>query len=122
MTGTSSYQRSSKYLRERGFMVVKTETSDRGLKHDLLGILDAIALAPDRTVGVQACGGSDFAEHVRTITTRKRSNTIQWLAAGNELLLIGWRKIGRPARWTPRLLIFELDHMGELVHSEVLDF
>ena len=119
MKGTSSYQRSSKWYRDRGFTVVKVETFSRGIKHDLMGIIDALALSSGQLIAVQACGGSDHAAHMRTLTEQRRTATVRWLATGNDLHLIGWRKIGRPARWRPRLTLFALDFMGELVWEEV---
>jgi len=75
---------------------------------DLLGIIDVIALAPGRIVGVQVCG-EDFAAHWRKITEERRSNTAAWLIAGGELEIHAWRKVkvkrgGKMAVWRPRIV------------------
>lgn len=108
MKGTSSYQRTSEYYRDRGYTIVKTEHFYRGLKHDMMGFVDMMALGVGETLMLQACGGSDFAEHRRKILGPCRAKAQLCLMANNRIILIGWRKLkvkkgGAAVRWTPRI-------------------
>lgn len=111
---TRSWQRTAKLYREKGYTVVQTEYSSRGLRHDLLGFIDGLGLTFGATVGLQACGGKDFAEHVRKITIEKRAEAEHWLMAGNEIHLVGWRKVGDRGKrktWQPRIQFITLEDL-----------
>jgi hypothetical protein len=80
-----------------------------GIRQDLFGIIDIIALDPERgVVGVQACG-QDFSGHFKKITIDRAEQTIDWLMTpGAVLELWGWRKVklkrgGKAMRWKPRI-------------------
>jgi hypothetical protein len=85
-----------------------------GIRQDLFGIIDIIALDPERgVVGIQSCG-SAFAAHERTILEEQREATEDWLSTpGTALELWGWRKVklhrgGKAMRWSPRIREFTL--------------
>lgn len=106
MKGTSSWQRTSKHFRDLGYRVVKTEYSARGLRHDLMGFVDGIAFGIGECLYLQACGGSDFAEHRRKILGPCLKDAERVLIAGNRIILIGWRKVGAQGKrktWQPRI-------------------
>jgi hypothetical protein len=80
-----------------------------GIRQDLFGIIDIIALDPQRgVVGIQSCG-SDFAAHFRKLTEERAQESIDWLSTpGAKLELWGWRKVklkrgGVAVRWQPRV-------------------
>jgi hypothetical protein len=80
-----------------------------GIRQDLFGIIDIIALDPERgVIGIQSCG-SDFAEHWRKLTIERNQETFDWLSTpGAALELWGWRKVklkrgGLAMRWEPRI-------------------
>ena len=84
-----------------------------GVRQDLFGFIDIIALAPGTgknigIIGIQSCGNS-FAEHYRKITNSDcTENVIHWLSAGGRCELWAWRKVkvkrgGKAMRWAPRV-------------------
>lgn len=110
-----SWSRTAEYYRGLGYLVEKTEYTARGKSHDLMNFVDGIAFGIGHTVYLQACG-KDFQEHVRKITGPCRAKAIRTLMAGNQIILIGWRKLKVPVgkagrkqeRWTPRIYEFTL--------------
>jgi hypothetical protein len=122
--GLSNTQRTLRALRERGqecaivekwnaFGGGKNENGEKrrvpGIRVDLFGIIDVLALDPQRgVVGVQSCGSS-FSEHFRKLTVEKCQETINWLSTpGTKLELWSWRKVkvqrgGKAMRWSPRI-------------------
>ncbi len=95
-----------------------------GIRKDLFGIIDLIALRPIATcsgttsksleysyelVGVQ-CFGADFAPHKKKILASRFAPI--WLASGNAIELWGWRKLkvkrgGKAEVWEPRVYRFQ---------------
>ncbi len=75
-----------------------------GVRKDLFGIIDIIALYPNRTkvCGVQSCGQA-FSEHKKKILSNFYS--VPWLRYA-DLELWGWRKL--KGKWTPRIHRFIL--------------
>jgi hypothetical protein len=124
--GLSATQRTLRALRERGQECAivekwnafggsntKDETGEKkkrpGIRVDLFGIIDVLALDPQRgVVGVQSCGSS-FSEHFRKLTEEKCQETINWLSTpGTKLEIWSWRKVklqrgGKAMRWSPRI-------------------
>ena len=88
-----------------------------GKRQDLFGIIDIIALDPQRgVIGVQSCGQA-FSEHWRKLTVEKNQESYDWLSTpGAKLELWGWRKIklkrgGKAMRWAPRIKEITLDDL-----------
>lgn len=116
MSRISSTSRTLKYLRGQGWEVDIVERFNPyvgkfGIRKDLFGIIDIIALAEHSIVGIQSCGQS-FAEHKKKILEAPLS--LEWLKSGGRLILIGWRKLklkrgGKAMRWTPRIYEFKRD-------------
>ena len=110
----SPTQRTLKELRHLGRLCGIVERFNQhvgphGIRQDLFGIIDLIALDPERgIVGVQCCGGSGFASHWRKITEENNQATYEWLRCGGKLEIWAWRKVklkrgGAALRWSPRV-------------------
>jgi hypothetical protein len=106
-------------LRNQGRKVAIVErynafVGPHGTRQDLFGIIDVIALDPERgVVGVQSCGQA-FAAHERKLLEERAEECIDWLQTpGTALELWGWRKVrlhrgGKALRWQPRVREFTL--------------
>ncbi len=88
-----------------------------GVRQDMFGIIDIIALDPERgVVGVQSCGQA-FAAHMRTLTVTRYQESHDWLSTpGTVLELWGWRKVkvkrgGKAMVWRPRIKIITLEDL-----------
>ena len=86
-----------------------------GIRQDLFGIIDVLALDPGRgVVGVQSCGGS-FAAHEHKLLEERAQECIDWLSTPSTgLELWGWRKVklrrgGKALHWQPRVREFRLE-------------
>jgi hypothetical protein len=119
----SPTQRTIRALRDQGRKCAIVEkwnqhVGPHGIRQDLFGIIDIIALDPERgVVGIQSCG-QDFGAHERKILEERAEDSIDWLATpGTSLELWGWRKVklqrgGKAMRWQPRLRVFTLEDFG----------
>ena len=120
MAGISPTQRTLNALREEGRIAGVVERFNRfggnfGIRQDLFGIIDIIALDKEKgVVGVQSTG-SAFSAHHRKLTEEKRQECIDWLETpGTSLELWGWRKIkkkkgGKQMVWAPRIKEYTLE-------------
>ena len=120
LVAESNTQRTIRELRNQGRVCGIVErfnahVGPHGVRQDLFGIIDIIALDPERgVVGIQSCG-SDFAAHERTILNERTQEAIDWLSTpGAKLELWGWRKVklkrgGKAERWSPRIREFTLE-------------
>ena len=88
-----------------------------GIRSDLFGIIDIIALDPERgVIGIQTCGNS-FSEHWKKITEERYQETHDWLSTpGARLELWAWRKVklkrgGVAMRWQPRVVEITLNDL-----------
>lgn len=57
---------------------------------DLFNFIDVVALLPDRILGIQACGETDFNAHVAKIEAAPLLPA--WLATGALIEIWSWRK------------------------------
>ena len=117
--GLSATQRTLRALREQGLVCAIVEKwnpygGPHGIRQDLFGIVDVLALDPRRGfVGVQCCSGA-FAAHMRKMTEEKAQECIDWLKTpGSVLEIWSWRKLkvkrgGKAMIWQPRIHIFYL--------------
>jgi len=100
---SSPTQRTLKALRDKGYKAGVVERWLRyagkfGKRQDLFGIIDIIAISPDKTIGIQACGGS-FAEHYKKLTEEFAQASLDWLAnPGRSLEIWAWRKVRRKSK------------------------
>jgi hypothetical protein len=116
----SPTQRTIRELRNQGRVCAIVErwnmhVGPHGIRQDLFGIIDVIALDPEQgVVGIQSCGQA-FAAHERTILDERAAESIDWLSTpGTVLELWGWRKVklkrgGVAMRWQPRVRRFALE-------------
>ncbi len=75
-----------------------------GIRKDLFGFIDMIAIGHGKIIGVQCCAGSGHANHVTKILGL-REPAIDWLDAGGLILLQSWRKYKEAVErkyWRPR--------------------
>jgi len=89
-----------------------------GIRQDLFGIIDVLALDPERgVVGVQCCGG-DFASHYRKMTEERAQEVMDWLQTpGTVLEIWSWRKVklkrkGKAMVWRPKIREITLKDLG----------
>lgn len=93
--GVSRIQRSLKKLRKEKWVVGITEkwNSFVGIRQDLFGFVDLIAVSERGTMAVQVCAGQgDVAKHLTKIAAEPRA--IACAAAGWKIVLHAWRKLG----------------------------
>ena len=111
--GISPTQRTLRQLRQEGCHCgiverFNTFVGKFGIRQDLFGIIDLIALRPNNISGIQCCG-SDFSAHDKKILASEFSP--EWLKSGGMLELWGWRKVkkvkgGSQMVWKPRVKIY----------------
>ena len=113
MAGLTPTQRTLRALRARGLVCAIVEkwnqyAGPHGIRQDLFGIIDVLALGPDGVIGVQSCGNS-FSEHWKKLTIERAEETAAWLSTpGCSLELWAWRKVklkrgSLAVRWEPRV-------------------
>lgn len=120
---TSPVQRTMRLLRQHGLVCAVVEkwnqfAGPHGIRQDLFGIIDVLALDPVRgVIGVQCCAGSGFAAHKKKILEERAEETRAWLETpGTVLELWAWRKLkvkrgGTAVRWEPRVEVITLEHL-----------
>jgi len=108
---TTPTQRTIRELRQQGIKCAIVEKWNAYIKirQDLFGIIDIIALDPEKgVIGVQSTG-QDFSGHVLKLRDEKAQDTFDWLSIpGTSLELWGWRKVkkvrgGKQMIWKPRV-------------------
>lgn len=110
--GLSPTQRTLRALRNEGVICGIVERFNQhvgphGIRQDLFGFIDAIALTPDRgIVGIQCCARNGHAEHRRKIVENEIAP--EWLRAGGKIEIWSWAKQklkrgGKAMRWTPKV-------------------
>jgi len=93
-----------------------------GIRQDLFGFIDIIAIDPvNGIIAIQSCG-QDFAGHIRKMTEERNDAMYQWLQHA-PVELWGWRKVklkrgGKAERWKPRVADFILGENEELIVTE----
>ena len=115
MAKTSPTQRSTKYLRDRGWIVARVEQrlhmpkSPFPITKDAFGFGDLLAAHADigRVALVQSTGGQggNFAARIRKIIDTPEISELawSWIAAGGIILVHGWAKRGprgERKKWT----------------------
>ena len=117
----SPTQRTIRQLKTQGVVCGIVErfnahVGPHGIRQDLFGIIDIIALDPQRgVVGIQACAGSGYSSHYQKLTTERAQDTQNWLETpGTSLHIWAWRKIkkkrgGKAMIWSPRVVEITMD-------------
>ena len=119
-------QRTMRELRQRGLRCAVVERwnafaqkpGDKGppgIRMDLFGIVDVLALDPERGfIGVQCCSGSS-ASHRRKLLEDHAQESYDWLSTpGGCLEIWCWRQIklkrgGKVKIWNPRIEVLTLE-------------
>jgi hypothetical protein len=126
MAGLSNTQRTLRALRERGLVAAIVEkwnqyAGPHGIRVDLFGIIDVLALDPQTgVIGVQSCAGSGFSAHWKKLTIERAQETRDWLSTpGCSLEIWAWRKIskkrgGKAMIWQPRVKSITLEDLKEM--------
>jgi len=112
MAGMSPTSRTLRTLKQQGAIAGVVERFNQfagphGIRQDLFGFIDLIALEPARgIIGVQCCARSGHAAH----RTKILENEIapEWLATGGRIEIWSWAKQkvkrgGKAERWTPKV-------------------
>jgi len=128
---TSPTQRTIRELKNQGRKCGIVErfnhhVGPHGIRQDLFGIIDIIALDPERgVVGIQTTG-SDFSGHYKKLTEEMAQSTLDWLKTpGAVLELWGWRKVklkrgGKAMVWRPRIKEITMDDVIQEADQEKL--
>jgi hypothetical protein len=117
-------QRTMKALRKKGFTCAIVEKWNPyakrgpeafGIRQDLFGFIDILALDWSKgVIGVQSTG-VDFSGHHKKLIGERRENCIRWLLTpGCFLELWAWRKIkkvrgGKQMIYKPRIKLYTLE-------------
>ncbi len=116
----TSTQRTLRELRHNGRVCAIVEkwnphVGAHGIRQDLFGIIDILALDPQRgVVGVQCCIGA-MKSHIVKITETLAQETTDWLKTpGTSLEIWSWRKVkkkrgGKAIVWRPKIKEITLD-------------
>jgi hypothetical protein len=120
MKGLSPTQRTLRALRQQGAICGITErwNSYAGIRQDLFGYTDLIAIMPDRgIVGVQCCARSGHA--ARRAKILENEIAPEWLKAGGKIEIWSWakQKVKRGAkaeRWVSKIEEIKIEDFKEL--------
>jgi hypothetical protein len=81
-----------------------------GIRQDLWGWIDVLAIRGDQTLAVQSTTGLQWPAHVKKICDSEISEAVfDWLQGkSRRAVLVAWRKLlvkrgGKAMRWTPRV-------------------
>lgn len=99
MSSLSPMQRSLAKLRQDGYRVHITEHYSRGLKHDLFGFCDILALRENEVLAVQVTSGSNVAARVKKIMDSEELPFVR--KAAIRVVVHGWKKYVKTG-WTCR--------------------
>ncbi len=103
MTKLSPTQRTLAYFRGLGFDVGVTEKWNHyaGIRQDLFGFIDLIAMDDVETIAIQATSGSNTSARTKKILRIPEAH--RWVKGPNRrLVVIGWRKLknrGPNGKW-----------------------
>jgi hypothetical protein len=123
----SPTQRTIKALKDMGRLCGIVErfnahVGPHGIRQDLFGFIDIIAIDPDcGIVAVQSCG-QDWTGHVKKLTGERNEAVYEWLRHA-PCELWSWRKVklkrgGKAMRWKPRIGDLRLDANGDIYIEE----
>ncbi len=120
---SSATQRTIRELKNQGRVCAIVEkwnafAGPHGIRQDLFGIIDIIALDPERgVIGVQCCSGG-MSTHYIKITEERAQETMDWLQTpGTVLEIWSWRKLkvkrgGKAMVWKPKIREITLKDLG----------
>ncbi len=92
----SPTQRSLAELKKRGYLpyIVERWNPFAHIRQDLYGFIDLVAIKGDSpgVLAVQTTSGSNVSARIQKIHESAAAKI--WLAAGNRIVVHGWRKVG----------------------------
>lgn len=109
-------QRTIRALQDRGLKcaIVEKWNGHIGIRQDLFGIIDIIALDPESgVIGVQSCGNS-YSAHLKKFREERLQECLDWInTPGTSLELWAWRKTKKKLKkgwskglyWQPRVSV-----------------
>ena len=88
-------------LRDYRFTVAVVEKWNHvvGIRQDMMGILDIIAINARATIGVQSTSKAQMAAHRDKL--RQADTTAFWMSGPRFLVLAGWSQAAPRCRWKP---------------------
>ena len=121
--GLSPVQRTLRVLREQGAKCSIVEhfnphVGEHGVRQDLFGIIDILALDPSGIIGIQVCG-SDYKKHFNKLTIERAQDSIDWLSCrGTKLQIWSWRQLkikrgSKAVKWTPKVTELSMEDFGD---------
>lgn len=115
-------QRTLEYCRKQGWLVDVVERFIKvpnhpggGIRRDLFGIIDIIAIREGKILGIQTTSGSNHSSHLKKLICdlkevtptevedvyRRQDNLEQWLETGSQYEIWSWKKKGK--NWEKRV-------------------
>jgi hypothetical protein len=102
-----------------------------GVRRDLFGCLDILALHPEaqRVIGIQSTSDGQLSPHFAKIRQEPRAGL--WLQCGQELLVVGWKRTtprkkdgspGKAMRWGQRVFRFTPESWSGTGRPEEIPF
>ena len=123
--GLSNTQRTLRWLRQQGMIAGIVERFNAhagpfGLRQDLFGFIDIVALEANSIIAIQSCGQA-FSEHNLKILANEVAP--EWLKSGGRIQLIGWRKIkkvrgGKQMIWAPRVKEYKSEDFNSIDETD----
>jgi hypothetical protein len=111
----SPTSRSLAYLRGRGFLaaVVESWISGAGVRRDLFGFADLLAIHPrDRLFLLVQTTTADHVAH-RLAKAKRRPELALWLRAGGLFEVHGWYR--RAGRWSARRIAVRAEDLADVI-------
>ena len=116
-------QRTIRILKDRGMPCAIVEKFNahigpHGVRQDMFGIIDVVALDSELTIGVQSCGNS-YAQHLKKFKEERYQECCDWLSSPYRTLeLWAWRKVkakrgGKAMVWRPRVLNVTIEELNK---------
>lgn len=118
----SPTQRTLQFFRRAGYRCAITEhwNGHAGIRQDLFGFVDVLAIRGLWTVGIQACAGKSMSARQAKIEGLEAAR--DWLADHHRrIVVVGWRKTGprgKVKKWAPRIMEAEIVE-GAFVWNEM---
>ena len=105
---TNSTKKTLEKLRKDGYVcaIVEHWNSHAGVRQDLYGFIDILAIKEGEILGVQTTSKKCFSDHVQKII--KHKNFIAVKKSGIRIILHGWEKeaVGKRLLWKCKEKIF----------------
>ena len=121
---TSPTARTLRECRDRGWVaevverwipyyIENGEQSKRGVRKDLFGFIDIVALTPNGILAIQACANSSLSKRVDKIRYECNEVALLWLDSGGLISCWGWKRYKKPVerKWwrvTERAITFDV--------------